>query len=324
MNPNHKEAVVLLNMGGPNNLFEVELFLKNMFSDPLILNIKNPILRKLVGMMIVASRKKHAISNYKQIGNKSPLVEITSRLVQNLQKLDSSRFYTYAMRYTPPFSKNCIQELKEKKISKVVLFTMYPQYSNTTTLSSIRDFLKNAKELNYNPVITAIENYPEDSGFIESCVEEIKNTKKDFSEFVLFLSAHSIPKNMVDNGDPYQREINACALKIKEALQKENIFFKKILVTYQSKLGPMQWLEPDTKAMIKTYRDEKIMIYPIAFTIDNSETHYELSIENKELAKELGVKEYVVCSCPNDSNTFAKAIINLINTKQKDIYEIKK
>lgn len=323
MNNNKDKAVVLLNMGGPNNLFEVEVFLKNMFNDPLILEIKNPFIRKLVGGIITKSRLKKSQNNYKLIGGKSPIVELTFKLTQELQKLDNSRFYTYAMRYTPPFSISVAQELKNKGIKKIILFTMYPQYSKTTTLSSVRDFLKALKEINYTPQITIIENYPTDDGFLESCINKIKDTKKDFKKFILILSAHSIPQSMIDDGDIYQNEIEICASRLKEKLKDNDMFFKETVIAYQSKLGPKKWLQPETKNIIKQYKNENIMIYPIAFSIDNSETIYELDIEYRQLAKEVGVKEYIVCECPNHSITFVKAIINLINTKQKDINEAK-
>ncbi len=319
----YKEAVVLLNMGGPNNLFEVEMFLKNMFNDPLILTIKNNFIRKMVASIITNKRLEVTKSNYKHIGDKSPLVELTFNLTKTLSVLDDSRFYTYAMRYTPPFSDLVIKELQEKNISKVILFSMYPHYSNTTTLSSIRDFLRAAKECNFNASIEVVENYPADSGFIESCIEKIKETKQNFSDFVLFLSAHSIPQKMIEQGDLYQREIEESAKALKEALIAQNIHFKDVIITYQSKLGPIKWLSPSTRDMIKKYRNENIMIYPLAFSIDNSETTYELEIENRGFAEGLGVSNYVICKCPNYSSTFAKAIINLIQTRRKDINEAK-
>lgn len=320
---NPKEAVVLLNMGGPNNLFEVEVFLKNMFNDPLILTIKNSFIRKMVASMIVNSRIKIATNNYKHIGSKSPIVELTFNLIKKLQELDSMRFYTYAMRYTPPFSDFVIKELKEKNIDKITLFSMYPQYSNTTTLSSVRDFLQAAQRENYNPDIKIVENYPTDEGYINSCVEQIKKTNEDFSDFILFLSAHSIPKSMIDAGDLYEKEIKQSIEALKSALINNNIYFKEIQLTYQSKIGPIKWLEPNTIDMIKKYKNHNLMIFPIAFSIDNSETYYELEIENRHLAQTLGVKKYVVCKCLNDSTTFAKAIINLINLKGKNINEAK-
>lgn len=324
MNKNNtNEAVVLLNMGGPNNLFEVETFLKNMFNDPLILTIKNQFIRKFVANMIINSRLDKAQSNYKHIGSKSPLVELTFNLTKVLQELDQSRFYTYAMRYTPPYSDLVIKELMEKNITKVTLFSMYPQYSNTTTLSSVREFMRCAKDLNYNAEINIVENYPTHSGFIESCVERIKEHNVNYNDYVLLLSAHSIPKQMVDSGDPYKDEIEKSANAIKNELLRQNINFKNIIICYQSKIGPVKWLEPYTIDTIKKYKDSNIMIYPIAFSIDNSETIYELDIEDRDIANKLGIKDYIVCKCPNYSTTFANAIIDLINTKGKSINDAK-
>ncbi|WP_258865545.1 ferrochelatase [Helicobacter sp. MIT 99-5507] len=323
ININTNEAVVLLNMGGPNNLFEVETFLKNMFNDPLILTIKNSFIRKFTANMIVNSRLEKAKSNYKQIGSKSPLVEITFNLTKVLQELDNTRFYTYAMRYTPPYNDLVIKDLMDRNITKVTLFSMYPQYSNTTTLSSVREFMRCARELDFKAKINVVESYPTYIGFIESCIEKIKECEVDYSDYVLLLSAHSIPKQMVHNGDPYKNEIEKSAAALEERLIKEGINFKDIAVCYQSKIGPVKWLEPTTIDTIKEYKDYNIMIYPLAFSIDNSETIYELEIENRELANKLGIKNYIVCKCPNDSLTFAKSIIDLINLKGKSIDEAK-
>lgn len=319
----YNEAVILLNMGGPNTIFEVELFLKNMFNDSHILMIKNSIVRKIVASMIVNSRLEIAKKNYELIGSKSPITELTFELIKKLQELDSARYYTYAMRYTPPFSDAVIGELREKNITKITLFSMYPQYSYTTMLSSLRDFLSALKKQNYNPEIKVVESYADDSGFVESCVEKIEETKQNFSDFVLILSAHSIPYKLLSLGDPYKDEVEKSAESIKNALRAKNIHFKDIVISYQSKIGPIKWLTPSTIDIIKKYKDSKLMLYPIAFSIDNLETRYELDIEDRKLATNLGVKDYVLCSCPNQSTTFAKAIINLVNFKGKSITDAK-
>lgn len=276
-----KEAVVLLNMGGPNSLFEVELFLRNMFADPLILRVKSEFMRKIIANMIINARIEKLQENFKAIGGKSPIVELTYTLTQKLSEIDNSRFYTYAMRYTPPYAKNVAQDLANRKIDKITLFTMYPQYSTTTTLSSVRDFLKALKELDYHPKVEIVENYANDSGFVESCVEKIKEAKnnfdsdEDFSDFVLLLSTHSIPQSVADSGDIYESEVKKSAEAIKATLAKQNIAFKDVVICYQSKLGPVKWLSPSTKDTIKKYRKEKLVIYPLAFTIDNYETNFE-------------------------------------------------
>ncbi|MBU1642185.1 ferrochelatase, partial [bacterium] len=130
-----KEAIILLNMGGPNNLNEVEMFLKNMFSDPNILTMKSSLLRKFIGGMITLTRAESSQEIYRQIGGKSPIVGHTKRLVAALEKKldDANLTVDFVMRYTPPFAPEVVERLKEKKIEKIYLIPLYPQYSSTTT-----------------------------------------------------------------------------------------------------------------------------------------------------------------------------------------------
>lgn len=322
-----KEAVVLLNMGGANSLFEVELFLRNMFADPLILRIKNSFIRKIVANIIINARLDKLKANYQAIGSKSPLVEITYNLTQTLSKIDNSRFYTYAMRYTPPYARNVVADLKERGIQKITLFSMYPQYSTTTTLSSVRDFMCALKECDFAPKVEIVESYANDLGYVKSCVERVKEVQSNFSsdekfsDFVLLLSTHSIPQSVADSGDIYESEVQKSAEAIKNELNAQGIAFKDIVICYQSKVGPIKWLGPSTIDMIKKHRREKLVIYPLAFTIDNYETEFELEIDNRALADSLGVPKYIVCKCPNATISFANAIVGLILRKKKDINE---
>lgn len=323
----HKEAVVLLNMGGANNLFEVELFLKNMFADPLILRIKSDFMRKIVASMIINARLEKIKKNYRALGGKSPITEITYNLTKLLNRADNSRFYTYSMRYVPPFARSVVEDLKARGITHITLFSMYPQYSTTTTLSAVRDFLGALKSLDYAPKVEIVESYAEDVAFVKSCVECIKDAQSNFddderfSDFVLLLSAHSIPQSVVESGDIYEREIEASANALKNALKAQGVDFKDIAICYQSKVGPTKWLGPSTIDMIKKFRDEKLLIYPLAFSIDNYETEFELEIDNRALADSLGVPKYIVCKCPNATPNFAKAIVEIILRKKKDINE---
>ena len=139
------KALILLNMGGPNSLEEVELFLKNMFNDENIITVKNSLLRSLIAFIIVNSRKNEAISNYEKLGGKSPIIEHTQKLVSKLQsKLENTKV-DYVMRYTPPFAKDVIEKLKKEGIKEITLLPLYPQYSSTTTKSSLEDFYAHAR-----------------------------------------------------------------------------------------------------------------------------------------------------------------------------------
>ncbi|WP_200763950.1 ferrochelatase [Nitrosophilus alvini] len=310
-----KKAVVLLNMGGPNNLEEVELFLKNMFNDENIIPIKNRILRKFVSFMITNARKKEARENYEKLGGKSPIVGITEKLVEKLSSKLGDTDVTFAMRYTPPFAKDVIKELKKKDITDVYLIPLYPQYSFTTTKSSLEDFEESAKKEGMKARIHKIERFYKNEKFNETVIEKIKECIKDIDEkeYDLIFSAHSLPKKMIEKGDPYQKEITEHVEILKELLKKNGIEFKNIHIAYQSKLGPVEWLEPGLDDKLKEIENRKVVIYPLSFTIDNSETVYELHIEYKEIAKELGFEDYRVCECPNESDTFCEAL--------RDIYK---
>ncbi|GAA9071643.1 ferrochelatase [Helicobacter pylori] len=316
-----KEAVILLNMGGPNSLYEVGVFLKNMFDDPFILTIKNNFMRKMVGKMIVNSRIEKSKKIYEKLGGKSPLTPITFALTERLNKLDPSRFYTYAMRYTPPYASMVLQDLALKEVESLVFFSMYPQYSSTTTLSSFNDAFNALKALEaFRPRVRVIERFYASkklNGIILNTILSTLNNRKS-QDFVLIFSVHGLPKSVIDAGDTYQQECEHHVSLLKELMQQKNIPFKEVLLSYQSKLGPMKWLEPSTEELIEKHRKSHIIIYPLAFTIDNSETLYELDMQYRLMAERLAVKEYLVCPCLNDSIEFAKFIIELVNNLKSE------
>lgn len=301
-------------MGAPNSLFEVEGFLKNMFNDPLILGIKNNFTRKLLASFITHKRLEDTKKNYQAIGGKSPLLAHSVELVKMLNSLDSKRLYTFAMRYTPPFAHGVLDELKAQKIESLVLFSLYPQFSTATIHSSLLDVRSALQELAFMPKILEISHYHTHPPYIHCIVERIEQALKNDSakEFILLLSAHSLPQSRIDEGDPYQQHCEENKAAIESALQEKGIVFKKIMLTYQSKVGRMKWLEPSTRDVITRYKNEKLLLFPLSFTLDNSETDYELRILYANLAKNLGVRDYRVCSCFNASLDFAQMIIDLI------------
>ena len=312
----NKSAVVLFNMGGPNNYNEINTFLVNMFNDYYILNIKNSFIRSMIAKKIVNKIKPNVIKHYEAIGGKSPINEYTEKLINKLNELDSSRDYKYIMNYTPPYSYDVLKELKEKGTDKITLFSMYPQYSEVTVKSSLESIYKAMKKLKYNPQINVIDRYYDNEYYNDSVIELIKNSiiNKNPEEYILILSAHSIPKMYADKGDPYEYECNINAEILKEKLYKEGINFKDIVLSYQSKIGKVEWIGPSTIDTIKKYSGEKLIIYPLAFTIDNSETIYEIDIEYREEAiNKYNIKDFIVCPCLNDSSNFSKSIIELSN-----------
>jgi len=309
-----KEAVILLNMGGPNNLNEVEVFLKNMFADKNILTMKSGLLRSFVGGMIVFNRTESSQEIYRQLGGKSPIVGHTKNLVAKLQKkLGENVIVDFVMRYTPPFASEVIERLNKEDIDKIYLIPLYPQYSTTTTKSSLEDFEETYHDSDGDALLVEIKHFFENETYNKAIIESIKTKmgESDYIDFDIIFSAHGLPQKIVDAGDVYEKHINRHVKILKEMMQKEGMKFHEVHLAYQSKVGPMKWLEPSLETKLKAVRNKGVIIFPIAFTIDNSETDFELEIEYREIAEEFGFKDYRVCRCPNDSDLFVDALIEI-------------
>jgi len=310
-----KEAIILLNMGGPNNLSEVEMFLTNMFNDPNILTMKSGTLRKFVATMITFFRTESSQEIYRELGGKSPIVGYTQKLVAALQETLPDVYIDFVMRYTPPFAPEVIDKLKERGIEKIFLIPLYPQYSTTTTKSSLEDFEEAFRASGLDAILLEKKHYYELSKYNDAVVERIKEGLQGdkCEDYHLIFSAHGLPQKIVDAGDPYQRHVERHVELLKEKLLEKNLPFKNVTLAYQSKVGPLAWLEPSLETMLDKTRNENVLIYPIAFTIDNSETDFELGIEYKEIAEELGFKKYKVAPCVNDHPLFVEALVELYN-----------
>jgi ferrochelatase len=300
-------------MGAPRDLDEVKLFLKNMFNDKNIITVKSDLLRSIIAFFITTTRANEAKNNYKKIGSISPLVKNTDELLEVVSKEFPKDVVVNIMRYTPRFSKDVIATLKEKDIKEVVLLPLYPHYSTTTVKSSLEDFYESAKELDFNPLIKEIKPYFKDPLYNNAIIQTIKDVLKDENpqNLDLIFSAHSLPKKIVENGDSYQVEIEEHVRILTSLLKDSGLDFKEYHLAYQSKLGPLPWLEPNLRDKLDELKDRSVLVVPISFSLDNSETDFELSIEYKEEAKELGMKDYRVAKCPNNlSIDFIKKAIN--------------
>ncbi len=308
-----KKALILMNMGGANSIDEVEMFLRNMFADKNILPM-NRYLRAFIGNIIVNKRLDEVKENFqKYLGGKSPLLDITNKLINKLEsKLDMP--IVPVMRYVPPFASDALAKFKADNIDELILFPMYPQYSTTTTLSSIEDIEIRCKELDYNPKITVIEPYYDNYNYIALIAKKIIKAieGKDTKEYDLILSAHGLPMSIIKNGDPYEKQIEANLSALKIYLHQKGVEFHKIKLAYQSKVGKSAWLEPNLSDVLRNPTNKKVIIYPLSFTIDNSETIFELGIEHKEITDKIGYEDYIVVPCFNNDNEFVDLIVGLI------------
>lgn len=301
-----KRVAILLNMGGPKNLDEVDVFLKNMFADEFILHIKNAKLRHFVGFLIRKMRLKKSRENYKQIGSKSPMYEITASLVKKLKNDDF--VVDFAMNYVPPFVGEVIE--KYQNFDEIALFPLYPHHSCTTISSSLKNANNVLSKINFANKITEIPCFYNDEDYNEVLVEILKKKLSNLNsnDINLLFFAHSLPQKIVQNGDLYEIHIKEHIKILTSLLHKNNIVFKNIILAYQSHIGPVKWLSPSVKDVLKTLNGEKVIACPISFTIDNSETVFEIDIMYAKMAKEFGLKSFSSIACPNDSDEFVKFV----------------
>ncbi len=304
---------MLLNMGGPNSVDEVEMFLENMFSDKNILTMDR-YTRKLVAGIIIYKRIDEVKENFvKYLGGKSPLPTLTNRLIKKLNnKLGIP--IAPAMRYVPPFATPTLEKFKAEGIEELLLFPMYPQYSTTTTLSSVEDIEERCALLDYSPKITLIEPYYDDYDYIKMSAEKIMEALEDkkSEDYDLLLSAHGLPMSIIKAGDPYQNQIEANVSALKIYLHERGVKFNNIKLVYQSKVGSASWLEPNLVDVLRNPYHRKVLIYPLAFTVDNSETVYELDIEHREIADKIKYDDYRVAKCFNDDDAFVEFIVKKV------------
>lgn len=318
-------AVVLLNLGGPDSLDAVEPFLFNLFSDPDIIDFPGSFLfRKRLAKLISTRRAPMVQKQYEKMGGKSPIKELTLKQAELLESRLNENIPAkvfVAMRYWQPFTDDAIDALLEKGIEKVVLLPLYPQFSKATTVSSVKEWDKRIKErgLTDKLTVTQIEHYHTDERYIRSIVDRINEGLERFpqeirDEVYLVFSAHGTPMKLVRQGDPYSDHIKETVA----AVMKSGGYSQPHTLCYQSKVGPLKWLEPSTPDTIERLAAEGVknmLVVPIAFTSDHLETLFELGHEYRRVAREAGVEQYEVMTGLNDSPTFIDALANLVFEK---------
>ena len=311
-----KKAIVFLNMGAPRNLDEVGVFLKNMFNDKNIITVKKKIIRKLIATSIVATRGKEARENYKKLGGFSPLVTETEKLLQSVKKEFPQHIVINIMRYTPPFAQKELRWLKAKGVEDIVLFPLYPHYSTTTVKSSLEDFYEACEAIDYQPNIKEIEPFYTNPLYNRAILETIKEKicleKDDLSQMDIIFSAHSLPKKIICDGDCYKEQVERHAKLLKRRLINEGLRFKDYHLAYQSKLGPVEWLSPSLGEKLEELESKRVLIVPISFVLDNSETEFELDLEYRIEAKTMFFQDYRVAKCPNNSPEFITLVKELV------------
>jgi ferrochelatase len=316
-----RTAIVLFNLGGPDSLESVEPFLFNLFADPDIIQLPlGFLLQKPVARLISRRRAPEARHNYAAIGGKSPLLENTRAQADALQAalrdagIDNADVFV-CMRYWHPLTEEVVSKLQAQNYTDVLLLPLYPQYSRTTTGSSVNAFTRACRKLRYAPRVRLIRNWPTQPDYIEAIAADIRAAARELPQneparIELLFSAHGLPKKLVAQGDPYQREIEQTYNAVCAQLG-----WPHTTLCYQSRVGPLEWLRPYTEDVIKekaTSGCQQMLIYPIAFVSDHSETLYELGMQYAELAKDAGIAHYRVVPALNDRPALIRALLALV------------
>lgn len=318
-----KTAVILFNLGGPDRPEVIKKFRVNLFSDKAI--IRAPwFIRFWLSRLIAASSARAAIENYKLIGGKSPLLGLTQKQAQALEAILGTDYRCFvAMRYWHPFAQETVRDVKDWAPDRVVLLPLYPQFSTTTTGSSLTDWREVAAKADLATPVTTICCWFDDPAYIaataalvKTAINEARNQKPSLKLRVLF-SAHGLPEAIIKKGDPYQVQIEKTSHAVAAQLADFGVEFR---VCYQSRATPQKWLEPNIVDEIKQAGKEGIgiVVVPIAFVSDHIETLVELDIENRHLAEQSGVPVYVRAAVGNDDKNFIQALAGLIQRSDKN------
>ena len=316
-----KKAIILFNLGGPDKLENVEPFLFNLFNDPAILDLPT-FLRYPLAKLISNRRAPVAKKIYAELGGSSPILKLTKEQsvaleikLNQTQEEDEYKCFII-MRCWNPRAKDVIKDVQLFGPEEIILMPLYPQYSAATSGSSIKEWKDICKKNNYHVKTSTICCYPTDQNFINAHTKEIIKKIKDLKNFKLIFSAHGLPEKNIKKGDPYQWQVEQSVKKIVESLNDENLDW---ILSYQSRVGPLKWIGPSTETIIieNSKIGKHIVLVPIAFVSEHSETLVELDIEYKEIADANGCKNYTRVPALGINEDFIKAMSELIIKKDE-------
>jgi ferrochelatase len=312
-----RTAVVLFNLGGPDKPESVRGFLFNLFNDRAIITLPQP-WRWLIARLIAGRRAATARAIYDKIGGASPLLENTVAQAAALTgALGAEHRCFVAMRYWHPFSGVAAAAVKAWNPDRIVLLPLYPQFSTTTTASSFADWHRAAEGAGLSAVPTvALCCYPDDAGFVAATVAAIRAAITEVppgAPYRILFSAHGLPKKIVSAGDPYQFQVELTVAALRKALEIADL---DSVVCYQSRVGPLEWLGPGTDAEIRRAGAEGIglVVVPVAFVSEHSETLVELDIEYRHLADQAGVTFYHRVATVGCTADFIAGLAALVRT----------
>lgn len=311
-------AVVLFNLGGPDAPEAVQPFLFNLFKDPAIISVPNP-MRFLLAKLIAKRRTPVAQEIYGCIGGRSPIVPLTEKQAQALKAAlhEEWQVETFlCMRYWHPMSDTTAKAVKAFAPDHIIALPLYPQYSTTTTASSFKDWKQAAQKIGLDAPTSYVCCYPTEAEYIAAhaaLIRPIYDMAKQHGKPRILFSAHGLPKKVIDKGDPYQWQVEQTTANVVEALGIENLDYVNC---YQSRVGPLEWIKPSTEDEITRGGTDGVplVVVPIAFVSEHSETLVELDIEYGKLAEQHGVPHYARVPALGDETHFISSLAAICKT----------
>lgn len=314
-----KVAVVLFNLGGPDRLEAVQPFLANLFSDPAIIGLP-AILRRPLAWLIARRRAPIAREIYAQLGGGSPLLALTEAQGRALEAALAAQGVQarcfIAMRYWHPLTEEAAAAVAAWRPEQVVLLPLYPQYSTTTTGSSLAAWNDAAAAAGVTAPASAICCYPTDRGFVAAVAghvaEAVATARANGGRFRLLFSAHGLPERVIARGDPYQSQVEKTVAAVIAELADPGLDHA---ICYQSRVGPLKWIGPSTDEELARAGADGVataIVIPIAFVSEHSETLVELDIEYRKLAQERGIGHYVRVPAVGTAPAFIDGLARLV------------
>ena len=320
-------AIVLFNLGGPDDLDAVEPFLINLFSDREIIELPlGAALQPVFARVIAKLRGPGVRRNYELIGGGSPQLRITRAQAEALERrlneatFGSSPYRVFiAMRYTQPTSDDALRAIAEAGIRRIVTLTLFPHYSKATTGSSMREFMRTLDKPEWRVKqfeVTHVDRYAADPRYLDAMADTVITAwnqipSEQRAETVLLFSAHGLPQKFIDQGDPYVEDIEATRLGILQRLP----FAPRQVLAYQSRTGPVKWIGPGTEEMLEKLGAEgvrNVLVVPLSFVSDHIETLYEVDLLFGETARKAGITGYWRTESLNIAPGFIAALGGLV------------
>lgn len=310
-------GVVLLNMGGPDTMGAIRPFLARLFLDRDMIRLPAaPVTQPLFAWVVSGIRARKVRTYYEEIGGGSPIAALTERQRAALEEAlpgTGRRFRVYVgMRYWHPMTKHAVLEMKDDGVGEAIALPLYPQYCAATTGSSMKDLRRWMRRAGASFPLREVASYPDRPAYIDALAEKMAEALAgaDAGGTHILFSAHGIPQSLVDEGDPYPAEIARTMAAVMRRFPGHSHS-----VSYQSRVGPVKWLAPDTVSEVRRLGSEGVktlVVVPVSFVSDNIETLHELDIRLRGTAKDAGIGAFIRVPALNDSPAFVRALAEIV------------